>query len=199
LTLPNFWSVDRVREYWTDPDDNNVAGSYIAPRLYTTVLGALIAGEFDKGARILELGCNVGRNLDELCRRGFYNLHAVEINLGAVELGGATYPGLYYDLTVHGVDVGEFIDLDTGPYDLIFTVAHLEHLHHDTGWRVLDWMAANTGNIVTLEDEVTDMGYHYRRNYQDEFERRAFVQLYAWQNVSALELTKDFTLRRLKK
>ena len=40
----------------------------------------------NKNLKILELGCNVGRNLNFLLNNNFKNLSGIEINMNAIEL-----------------------------------------------------------------------------------------------------------------
>jgi SAM-dependent methyltransferase len=126
---------------------------------------------------ILELGCNIGRNLAALNQRGFRTLHAVEINPNAVAAMGVYYPN-----TSERVDVtlGAFEDVlpDIGDdaYRVVFSMAVLEHVHPDSD-DLFDHIVRIAGrHIITIEDEATVTPRHFARNYRDVFERRGCRQ-----------------------
>jgi len=80
-------------------------------------------------ARIFEVGCNVGRNLNHLYRAGYTRLGALEISAAAVERLRSAYPRL---ATVK-VDIGAaetvLLTYPSRSFDVVFTMAVLEHIH----------------------------------------------------------------------
>src|SRR3546814_8910797 len=90
-------SKDELHSYWRNAND-----AANAPELYLGVkesqkkrssfLVELVSAQVGQEARILELGCNVGRNLHYLHQAGYTNLHAIEINEEAVRLLRESFP-----------------------------------------------------------------------------------------------------------
>jgi SAM-dependent methyltransferase len=84
-----------------------------------------------KEDNILEIGCNMGRNLNHLWQAGFKNLRGIEISEHAVNRLRIEYPCL----AMTQVDIGP-AELAIQKYgknsiDVIFTVSVLEELHPD--------------------------------------------------------------------
>ncbi|MDO8881041.1 MAG: methyltransferase domain-containing protein [Coriobacteriia bacterium] len=86
-----------------------------------------------RDARILEVGCNVGVQLNLLARMGFTDLHGVEINPVAVEHAEV----LNTDLPIV-VEEGTALDLPfaDASFDLVYTSGVLIHIHPDDLARV---------------------------------------------------------------
>jgi SAM-dependent methyltransferase len=80
---------------------------------------------------ILEIGCNLGRNLNHLWQAGYRNLSGMEISEYAVNRLRKEYPCL----AATPVDIGpaerSIQNYCSDSVDLIFTMAVLEHLHPD--------------------------------------------------------------------
>ena len=91
-------SKDEVQNYWKNPDDIE----FNSPEIYlksttgrknTQILLNIINEYFEnKEVKILELGCNVGRNINKLFENGFKNLFAIEINSEAITLMEKSFP-----------------------------------------------------------------------------------------------------------
>jgi SAM-dependent methyltransferase len=118
-------------EFWRQPDPpGNRPTDYIEPVDRSRVLSLLLS-DFPEGARILEVGCNVGRNLAYLADAGYSELEGVEINSSAVDLLRRTYPQLA-GTTIHIGAAEEVLPDLPGPYDLVFTMAVLMHVHPES-------------------------------------------------------------------
>jgi SAM-dependent methyltransferase len=117
---------------------------------------------------ILELGCNVGRNLLALRREGYERLYGIEINPDAVGLMQNEYPEIGAKIRVGTIEE----QLPTHrTVHVIFTVAVLMHIHPNSEW-VFAKMAERTRKlIVTIEDEKSkSSSLHTSRNYRKIFQ-----------------------------
>jgi len=79
----------------------------------------------DKDAKILDLGCEYGSFLHTLQKRGYKNLHSIEI--GEEQNRFLNQKGL----NVSQLDIFEFLKTDTKTYDLTFLFDVLEHFKKD--------------------------------------------------------------------
>ncbi|WP_336000008.1 class I SAM-dependent methyltransferase [Halorientalis halophila] len=108
----------------------------------------------DRDARVLELGCGVGRHLEHCRQHGFENLSGVDINEEAFETMEAAYPdlaatGTFYCDAIEDV-VGEFAD---GQFDAVFSVETLQHVHPDADWVFGEVARITDDLLVTVENE----------------------------------------------
>lgn len=185
-------SLSGVLDYWRDPPDaNNLPVRYAhVDMARTDFLVAKIARHFSTSASIMEIGCNAGRNLAGLYRAGFKNLSAIEISEKAVSQMRRSFPELS-EVTIDIAPAEEAIKR-AGQFDLIFTLAVLEHIHYDSDW-VMDEMALRAGHILVIEDENQISTRHFPRNYRREFEKRGFRQIE--EQAAPPGLSKSFTYR----
>ncbi|HQF29811.1 MAG TPA: methyltransferase domain-containing protein [Hyphomicrobiales bacterium] len=98
-------------------------------------LNKLHLDRIPRNARIVEVGCNVGNQLDALSRMGFSHLYGVELQQKAVEIAHRNRPGL-------SVVQGSAFDLPfrDGFSDIVFTNNVLIHIAPDDLPRVMDEM-----------------------------------------------------------
>ncbi len=187
---------DAVHTYWRSRGASE-ASAENAPDQYTTNIAwsQMLADWMQEAGvgpsdAILELGCNIGRNLAVLNRRGSRRLHAIEINPHAVAAMSLHYPD-----TSGRVDVtiGSFEDVLPGiaddAYHAVFSMAVLEHVHPDSD-AIFEHVVRIAGRyIVTIEDEATATPRHFARDYREVFESRGCrqVRMLDFDQVSAEE------------
>jgi len=163
-----------LRHYWSDPPDaDNDPEGYLSedalPR--SRFLVDLVQEVAPPQASILEVGCNVGRNLNALLEAGYRDLTGIEINARALDILSERQPELARHATLRNESIEDaargFRDRE---FDVVYTVAVLEHIHTDSDW-VLGEMARATGRaLITMEDERSKTWRHFPRNYRDVFE-----------------------------
>jgi len=185
----------QLYDYWRNPIDGmNEIEDYANcdPERSLMLVNIINRLSLNKNASMIELGCNVGRNLHYLHNAGYTNLEGVEIRSEAVlrmrQLYGLVIP-------VHVCPVEEMIR-QLPERDLIFTMALLEHLHTDSEF-VFDEMVRVAKYIVTIEDERCISWRHFPRNYKDVFESRGMEQIAGWKNLPTLP--NSFRARVFKK
>jgi SAM-dependent methyltransferase len=120
-----------LHEFWRQPaPPGNNPHNYIQARGRSMALLELIS-DLPKDARILEVGCNVGRNIAYLYDNGYTGVEGIEINPHAVELLRKTFPQLAI-ADVHIGPAGEVLPkFADDEFDLVYTMAVLEHIHPD--------------------------------------------------------------------
>ena len=79
--------------------------------------------DLDRQSKILELGCNVGLNLEMLEKMGFNYLHGVELNKKALKIAQERNPKvIFVNSSIEDFESNE-------KYDLVFTAGVLIHIH----------------------------------------------------------------------
>lgn len=192
-SVPNE-SLNRIHEYWRAPDDGmNQPSKYAeAPVERSKFLVQKVAGLVSKDAKILEIGCNTGRNLAFLRQAGFRNVSAIEISEAAIVNLRAAYPELV-DVSVVNLPVEDVARAwGDKEFDLIITMAVLEHIHTDSEW-IFAEMARAGKRLITIEDERTTSWRHFTREYQAVFEALGMKQIDSADGVDGLP--KQFRYR----
>lgn len=175
-------SKDDLHNYWRNAKD-----AANAPELYLGVkdsqkrrssfLVELVSAQVGQGASILELGCNVGRNLHYLHQAGYTHLHAIEINEDAVRLLRESFADSAATAQILCGTIEENIRaFGDGQIDLVFTMAVLEHVHDDSEF-IFKEMVRVGRTIVTIEDERSHSERHFPRNYRSIFEGLGMAQV----------------------
>lgn len=141
---------DDLLAFWrTEAPEGNEPEGYLAPVERSQALLDLVQF-LPADARILEVGCNVGRNLAFLFNAGYRNVEGVEISPHAVALLRKSHPELA-ETTIHlGAAEDILPRLETRSYDLVFTMAVMQHIHPDS-FSVFDDMARLSDRVLAIE------------------------------------------------
>lgn len=173
-----------LHAFWRqDAPEGNAPQDYFEPQVRSRVLAELI-GELPTDRRILEIGCNVGRNLAHLADLGYRHLEGVEISPHAVELLRENYPQLA-DSPVHLGAAEDVLPRLAGPYDLVFTMAVLEHIHPDS--RVVFEQIARLGSAVLAIEPAPAMRQSTDRQFPHDMP--VLFGAFGLTHVSTTELT----------
>lgn len=146
---------------------------------------------FDSSSRILEIGCNSGRNLGFLRDAGFSRLHGFDVNENAIDVLKEMHPDI-----VENVWVSSLVDAELEEYDVIFTMAVLEHVPYEQDDVVLGVLQRGR-YVFTIEDEVTKSERHFPRNYRRFLKRAGFEQFDSYRWIPGLP--KSFVGRLFKR
>jgi SAM-dependent methyltransferase len=169
-----------LHKYWKNPTPENRLIRYaggIRQGKRSEFLVGLVKDLFPyyqkKQPRILELGCNIGRNLWYLYNAGFGNLSGIEINERAVQVNQFMGGGLL----VHKGAIEDILPALSN-FQLIFSMAVLMHVGADVADGIFDAMALQTKYIITIESEVEKNldNRNIGRNYKKVFISRGFKQ-----------------------
>jgi SAM-dependent methyltransferase len=122
------WARDDLNRFWRRPSPpGNDPRSFTEYVNRSRILHILI-GDVPKDARILEVGCNSGRNLAYLHDQGYRRLEGIEISDHAVHVGREIYPQLA-DINIRVGPAEDILPTLKERYDLIFSMAVLSMLH----------------------------------------------------------------------
>lgn len=165
-------TLSEIHQYWMQPyDGSNLPQDYLRGELRSKSLVKIVQKYADHNARILEIGCNVGRNLNYLFLAGFKKLEGVEISKNAVQLLKQSYPEMSKYAKIHNKPIEEIIKkFKDNTFDIVFTMAVLEHIHPNSEWIFSEMVRITKGFIITIEDEHTPSWRHFPRNYKKVFE-----------------------------
>lgn len=177
------------------PRKANRPDNYLKPLERSEYLYENIKGIVPSHARILELGCNVGRNLAYLREKGYSNLIGIEINHDAIALGAQK--GNFGYITVWESSIEHYFNVIKVGFDLIFTMAVLEHLHPKSEW-IFEKMAKASKYILTIEDEASRSFQHTARNYKEIFESFGMEEIKS-ENCNHVFPGKQMILRLFKR
>ncbi len=170
---------EELNNFWKNPNKGNVPEEYIFGEERSKFLVNLLK-EFEskKSSKIIEIGCNVGRNLRYLQKEGYQELSGIEINTDAIILMGEKFPELSSHVTIYNEPVENCIKSFTeNEFDVIFTMATLQHIHNNNKF-VFDEIVRITKKIlITIEDEKGISWRHFPRNYKTIFEKLGLKQI----------------------
>ena len=149
---------------------------------------------------ILEIGCNVGRNLNYLFLAGFKKLVGIEINKKAIRLLKQSYPELARYAKIYNKPVEEVITgFKNGAFDIVFTMAVLQHIHPDSEFIFSEIARVTNRFLVTIEDERGISWRHFPRNYKRVFESLGLEQVEEFNCRGVPGLGGNFSARVFKK
>jgi SAM-dependent methyltransferase len=168
--------------YWSDPPDaGNRPDAYLAEgaersRYLVELLGRHAPGL--SGRSVLELGCNAGRNLKALYDAGWTDLTAIELSDAALATLRGAFPALAGDATLlHGTLEDQLPELSDGAFDVVLSMAVLEHVHYDSDWVLEHVVRVCRGRLVTIENERDISDRTFPRDYRKVFEALGATQI----------------------
>jgi len=189
-------SLQACQGYWYKPPLANQPHTYIEGELRSQFLLRLIRECTTKDGKILEIGCNVGRNLNALYLDGYKSLCGIEICTDALELLRQTYPSLGKNCRFYNAPVEDAIgSISDREYNTVFTLAVLEHIHPDSEWIFHHVTRVAKKHLITIEDEHCYSGRHFPRNYREVFENLGMRQIKEVHCDSRFALNENFVAR----
>lgn len=168
-----------LHQYWKDPYDGaNLPQGYLEGKERSELLLGIIKRYTTPDSKILEIGCNVGRNLNHLSQAGFKNLEAIEISENAIQLLKKSHPEMASHTKIHNTSIEDIIkEFGDNEFDIVFTMAVLEHIHKDSEWIFSDMVRITKDCLIVVEDEHCESWRHFPRNYKKIFERLGMKQI----------------------
>ena len=180
LTESEKFTAEEAQNFWRSPTPKNAQDKGLNnPIDYLSfddnrspVLLEIIEKYCDqKDLKILELGPNAGRNLNYLYQHGLTDVHGIEINADAISLLNKTFPHLAGNVKLSSLE-DELPSLDNNEFDLIFSMAVLEHISNESDFILEEIKRVSSRFIITIEDEITSWSErHFQRNYRTIFEK----------------------------
>lgn len=175
-------SADDIKKYWQSPDDgNNRPEQYTAGKsenignfIRTNDLVDIIKALDIDNPKILEVGCNAGRNLNGLYEAGYRNLHAIEISQPAIDLFEKTYPETFAASNILCGDAEKILseNFDDNEFDIVFTMAVLQHIHPKSIGNVSKNIFRICKKFLITHEAETHVSWrHFNRSYRVIFSR----------------------------
>ncbi|MDQ0159586.1 class I SAM-dependent methyltransferase [Alkalibacillus salilacus] len=168
-------SLEEIHDYWKN---ESLPEHYLRHSGRSELLYNHINKYIDESKQVLEIGCNLGRNLNYLYENNYKKLTGIEISEEAINQLKKYHP--------HLIDHGEIIhssveniieELPTNQYDLVFTMAVLEHIHPDSEWIFKEIARITDAYLMTIEAEKSEHWRIFPRNYKEIFEELGFKQI----------------------
>lgn len=175
-------TLNDIHDYWrAPPGDGNLPDDYlrVSPRRSELLVRLIRDTVSTPEPSVLELGCNVGRNLECLRREAVAgSLAGIEISDAAVRAMREHYPELAQTARILNCAAEQALPtLDDGAYDVVFTMAVLEHIHPSSEWIFGELARVSARWLITIEDERSLSLRHFARNYRTVFEPLGLSQV----------------------
>ncbi|WP_067724751.1 class I SAM-dependent methyltransferase [Oceanobacillus damuensis] len=189
-------TLKEIHDYWIN---RSLPGLYIDKAGRSEFLINYVKKYIEQNGKILEIGCNAGRNLNYLYKNNFYNLTGIEISEEAIRALNKTYPLLAQNAKIIHSPVENIIkELPSRGFDLVFTMAVLEHIHPDSDW-IFEDIARITGSyLITIEAETAKHWRIFPRNYKKIFKKFGLKQVEE-HHCDTKSGLRGYTLRVFKK
>ena len=162
-----------AHKYWTNPSKygkDNLPEDYVNGIPRSQFLVEIINAYADKNESILEIGCNVGRNLNCLYESGYTNLYGIEINPKAVSKMKEVYPYMADKAFVYNFPIETIIPyLIDNQFDIVFSMAVLMHLPWESNWVFPEIARITNKVLITIEEENQKSALQFNRNYGEVF------------------------------
>lgn len=169
---------DHLRNYWmSPPDKGNKPEGYASctGKGRSEFLVELVKSLAPQPAAILEIGCNVGRNLNYLLGENYSNLTGIEISTQAVVEMKRYFPGLATTANIINSPVESVLpSFADKQFDLVFTMAVLVHIPPESKTIFPEIARIARHHIITIEDEHHHSVRHFPRNYRKIFSELGF-------------------------
>lgn len=194
-------SRNELHDYWKAPcDGDNLPESYLKGTERSKFLLGILKRYGTQDFKILEIGCNVGRNLYHLFTSDYRNLEAIEISENAIQVLRRSFPEMAKNIKIHNTAVEDIIQkFKINQFNLIYSMAVLEHIHEDSSW-IFPEIARITSNfLITIEDESHSTWRHFPRNYKKIFESMGMEQVEEINCEEIKGLGKAYNARIFKK
>jgi SAM-dependent methyltransferase len=192
---------DEVHAYWRHPSDGrNLPQEYVRGNECSKFLVNLMKRYGTPHSAILEIGCNVGRNLHYLFVNDFGQLTGIEISDEAVKVGRAIYPEMRGQVKVVNAPAEEGLAAFGGnAFDIVFTMAVLQNIHPESQFIFSEMARITKDFLITIEDEHGVSWRRFPRNYKRVFEGLGFKQVYESKCDEVVGLGKNFIARVFRK
>ena len=190
-----------LHQYWRQPWNGfNLPQGYLEREARSLFLVKIIKSYANSNARILEIGCNVGRNLNYLFLAGFKRLEGIEISENALQLLKQSYPKMVRHTKLYNKPVEDAIsNFQDRKFDMVFTMATLQHIHPDSERVFSEMVRITKGLLITIENERYISWRHFPRNYKKVFESLGMKQVQEFNCGEVDGLGSDYFARIFRK
>ena len=183
--------LSQIHDFWREPAKCNGPEKYARDLERTKGLTDVISSYAPGMQSAMEIGCNVGRNLDALRRLGIERLSGVEISSNAVDAMRQYFPELSKVVEIHNAPAEEVLPrLRDDSIDLVYSMAVLLHIHPDSEWIFAEMARICRKRLITVEYEGAPSYRIYSRNYKAVFETHGLREIWT---APSLGLAKYIT------
>jgi pseudaminic acid biosynthesis-associated methylase len=186
----NFWESDFGKEY----TDRNTFTHEGLNNYYLTNYGITkdklneeFLGTLDKTIRILEVGCNIGMQLNALQKMGFTNLTGIELQAYAVEKAKQLTKGINI-IQGSGFEIG----FEDNSFDLVYTHGVLIHINPKDLPKIMSEMIRVSSKYIWgfeyYNDEIKQIPY---RGHDGFMWKGDYCGLFQDQNANLKIVKKD--------
>lgn len=160
----NYWKTRNI-------GDRHGPNEYVNEDSTTHLLFDELLKTVDNNASFIDIGCNAGRNLNYLFKKGFTNLAGIEINPASIHVTmKKEFPHLYQTGNFYvGNAAHEIKKIENDKYDIVFSNGVLEHIPPKYMSLFKDMVRVSRRYIVIITSENS-------RVYPYDFEK-IFVDL----------------------
>jgi SAM-dependent methyltransferase len=182
--------IEDIYRYWKNPDSDNDLHDYATRyQARSEFLVKLLRRHVPTEGRVLEVGCNVGRNLNAAFQAGYRNLEGIELNSNAIELIKKYFPEMAKVADVHFGLIENFVR-SLGNFECAFAMGVLQHIHPSSEW-VFPELAKRAATVITIEHEKSFGWRWFPRNYKNVFESAGMQQIEEIECAKLPELAAD--------
>ena len=191
---------EQLHDYWkTPPEKNNRPEYYQDGQQKSEYLVSLVKRFGRSDDSILELGCNVGRNLFYLWQNGYRNINGIEMNEHALQMMRRAFPVIDGVPIYNGLLEDVLPEIEDKKFDIVFSMAVLEHVHPSSNFIFKEIGRICRRNIITIEIENSSSARVFPRNYKAIFEKLGWVMVFHEQLKDRDIDLKSYTARVFQK
>lgn len=140
--------LKEAHKYWKNPPFENSPAQYTFGKSRSDNLARLIEATCKKNDSILELGCNIGRNLLSLEEFGFTDLRGIDICEEAIL--NNIVPSA--KLMVSSIE-DMLPQIPDKRFDVVFSMATLMHIPYESEWIMWDIARITKKFLIIIEKE----------------------------------------------
>lgn len=163
--------------FWKEMVNNIPASTPISYLYKSTDSARLIVDTWkdhvSKSDKIIELGCNSGRNINYLYNNGYKNITGIDINRKAIQTMKKELPEIYKKCKPKTSEIGHFLNkLKDNENDVTFTIGVLQAIHPNNSMNIFKNIVRTTSKYIVIIEKETDLqrNISFERNYKQIFE-----------------------------
>jgi SAM-dependent methyltransferase len=177
VRIPLPWANAFPEGYWASRKrgDSHGPQQYVELQRSSHVLvDEVVSFASGQAVPILDLGCNAGRHLNALYRRGFTNLYGVDVQEAAIKHMDDVFPEMAQKAHVEQASFQEYLPkIHDRFFDVVFTHGATIELVPPS-FPICHQMARVCGKTVVLV--ISEFDHSFPRDWEKEFLREDFVR-----------------------
>jgi len=193
-------TVENCHIYWKNASAGNHPSNYLNKPSRSKYLLGLFKKYVVLSDKILDIGCNSGRNLEFLRKNGYQNLFGVDINKNAINILKSTFANLYNLAHIKCMAVESYLKkAKEDTFDVSYTMAVLMHIHPDSEQVFEEIYRVTKKYFICIENGVISGARTFARNYSKIFKNIGFTQVFEEDCTKKMEVSEGYVARVFKK